>query len=181
MSRNLPADLVRRFNPTAGFTKKRDRDLRATKWADLHAIAAHFGLEHRGGYPFDLDACSHSQVFAKARAWWTPKDDGLAQRWKGRTWCNPPFTNIAAWIEKSFVELNRWRCSSVTFVLPATRTDQWWWREYVEPLRDQPVRYGINLRTWFPPWRLRYGTPGDPHALKASSPNFTSVALHYYR
>jgi hypothetical protein len=180
VSRNLPADLVRRLNPSAGFTRKRDRDERSTRWDDLWKIAEHFGLEHRGGHPFDLDVCSKSARFAKAATFFTPQIDGLAQPWFGRAFCNPPFTNIGAWLEKAFFELNRRRCSSVTFVLPATRTEQWWWAEYVEPIREI-VRPGLQLRTWFMPWRLRYGTPKDPLARQAKSPNFTSVALHYWR
>jgi hypothetical protein len=42
--------------------------------------------------PFDLDPCaSENRPWNTARQHYTIKDDGLAQSWSGRVWCNPPY------------------------------------------------------------------------------------------
>lgn len=42
--------------------------------------------------PFDLDPCaSEDRPWDTAKAHYTMKDDGLAQPWSGRVWCNPPY------------------------------------------------------------------------------------------
>lgn len=59
--------------------------------------------------------------------------DGLLQPWgRGeRVWINPPFSNIAPWVAKATF------CpATVVMLLPANRTEQPWWQEYIEPYRD---------------------------------------------
>ena len=42
--------------------------------------------------PFDLDPCSPvNRPWPTAAQHFTVRDDGLAQAWHGRVWCNPPF------------------------------------------------------------------------------------------
>jgi hypothetical protein len=50
---------------------------------------------------FDMDVCCPSGMPWKT----APKmvclpEDGLAVKWKGRVWCNPPFSHILPWAEK---------------------------------------------------------------------------------
>lgn len=41
---------------------------------------------------FDLDPCSPmNRPWSTAAQHYTVEDDGLAQQWAGRVWCNPPF------------------------------------------------------------------------------------------
>jgi DNA N-6-adenine-methyltransferase Dam len=51
---------------------------------------------------FDLDPCAPVvRPWSIAARHFTIEDDGLAQRWVGRVWCNPPFGSIAAeWMRK---------------------------------------------------------------------------------
>src|SRR5688572_10793273 len=59
-------------------------------------------LDERFG--FTLDACA-TPVNAKCSRYYTVEDDGLTQSWAGeRVWCNPPFSQIAAWVEKAWLE-----------------------------------------------------------------------------
>lgn len=52
----------------------------------------------------DLDPASNdrAQGWIKAARYYTVEDDGLAQPWKGRVWCNPPYgRNVKLWLEKA--------------------------------------------------------------------------------
>lgn len=47
--------------------------------------------------PFDLDPCAAvNQPWQTARRHYTVEDNGLAQPWDGRVWCNPPYGLAAA-------------------------------------------------------------------------------------
>lgn len=47
--------------------------------------------------PFDLDPCSSlDRPWDTAAKHYTIVDDGLAQQWEGRVWCNPPY-GAQAW------------------------------------------------------------------------------------
>lgn len=51
---------------------------------------------------FDLDPCAPvCRPWPTAQRHFTKADDGLAQPWAGRVWCNPPFGNQAIhWLRK---------------------------------------------------------------------------------
>jgi len=51
--------------------------------------------------PFDLDPCAPTQrPWPTARQHYTIEEDGLAQRWCGRVWLNPPYNETPRWIER---------------------------------------------------------------------------------
>lgn len=92
-------------------------------------------------YQFDLDVCATAEN-AKCERFYTREDDGLAQPWIGRCWCNPPYgREIAKWVKKA-VESK----TLVVMLLPA-RTDTRWFHEYCLP-------YG---KIEFIKGRLRFG------------------------
>jgi hypothetical protein len=97
--------------------------------------------------------------------------DGLAFDWDGDlVWCNGPFSDVRPWVVKAWASK-----AIVDMLLPATRTEQPFWQDLVEPFRDVP--YGI-LRCRFLPGRLRFGTPDDPEARHFdTSPPFGCVRL----
>lgn len=79
--------------------------------------------------PFDLDPCARPET-AKAPNYFTKADDGLSKEWRGRVWCNPPYSNPRPWIEKalrSFPNIAR-----AVFLLPNS-TDTTWFHELVKP------------------------------------------------
>ncbi|MDE2102063.1 MAG: adenine methyltransferase [Patescibacteria group bacterium] len=55
--------------------------------------------------PFDLDpACGPLCDNATARRRY--RSDGLARRWTGRVWLNPPFSNVAPWVDRMIAHRN---------------------------------------------------------------------------
>lgn len=51
--------------------------------------------------PFDLDPATSLQRGRQlAPQYFTVKEDGLSQIWRGRVWLNPPFSRIHPWIER---------------------------------------------------------------------------------
>ena len=54
---------------------------------------------------FDIDVAAPpgGVPWIPADKFYTQADDGLAQPWVGRIWCNPPFSKAAAWARR-FIE-----------------------------------------------------------------------------
>ena len=70
-----------------GFTSD---DYYTPKWV-FDALGLHFDLDVASP-PGGTDVpCNH---------YFTQADDGLAQDWFGRVWCNPPFSGASKWVEK---------------------------------------------------------------------------------
>lgn len=137
---------------------------------------------------WDLDVAADEESHWADR-WYGIADDGLKQRWEGRVWCNPPYSDIAPWVVKA------WRaapeCDVIAMLLPANRTDQPWWQELVEPVRDgRHPGHGhrltllvamARLTTYFIPSRVRFGHPGNRDGVKVGSPPFGCVLLVWRR
>jgi site-specific DNA-methyltransferase (adenine-specific) len=53
---------------------------------------------------FTLDPCA-TRENAKCERFFTRSEDGLAQPWDGKVFCNPPYDrNIGKWVRKAFEE-----------------------------------------------------------------------------
>ncbi len=110
-------------------------------------------LDQRFHFALDVAATREN---AKCDCWYTKKRDGLRSAWFGRVWCNPPFSDIRAWVEKAWQEWeSAHRPELIVMLLPANRTEQAWWQDLVEPRRDR----GDDLTVEFLPGRLRF-VPG---------------------
>lgn len=149
-------------------------DDRGTPQDFFDDVSARFG-------PFTLDvaAAPHN---AKCENYYTRSDDGLVQRWydpKQRThnsvvWCNPPYSNLDAWLRKAWDEWDSELVKRIVMLLPANRPEQPWWQKHVEPWRDKP---GSPLRTEFLPGRLRFIKPGQTEIKPNERPPFGCVLL----
>ena len=119
----------------------------------------------------DMDPASHEAAneIVKAKKYYTQEDDGLAQKWKGRLWMNPPYAGnlIGAFAEKmaaavesgdvteAHVLVNnatetRWfarLCSVASCIcMPTGRVKFWHPRKVAVPLQGQCVIYiGSNV------------------------------------
>ena len=94
----------------------------------------------------------------KAPRCYTKDVDGLAQRWVGRVWMNPPFSDPTPWVRKAHEETSTGSAALVVALLPAA-TDTAWFHDYVLGKAELRFRRG---RIKFIGWK---GTPiGSPKA-----------------
>ena len=112
-------------------------------------------LNERFGFTLDVAAAPHN---AKCKRYFTRADDGLEQSWAGEmVWCNPPYSDIGAWVHKAHDEASTAR--GIVMLLPANRTEQGWWQDWVEPYRDR--YYGLRVRVEFLRGRMRFIKAGQ--------------------
>lgn len=87
-------------------------------------------------FEFTLDVCA-SAANAKCDRYFTKADDGLAQKWDGVAWMNPPYgRQIGKWIAKAQQESESG--ATVVCLIPA-RTDTRYWHDYV--MKADEVRF----------------------------------------
>ena len=152
-------------------------------------------LNERYRFTLDVAAAPHN---AKTANYYTRLADGLLQPWHGSVWCNPPYSNLNAWLEKAWTEWRKpippayrwardgsrvWKLhpsavSSIVMLLPANRPEQPWWQEHVEPYRDRP---GSPLTVKFLPGRLRFIKPGATEVKPNERPPFGCCLLVWSR
>lgn len=108
-------------------------------------------------YGFTVDAAA-SKDNALLPRYWTREDDALYQSWEGETvWCNPPYSDIPTWVRRATTPHDGF-ARGVVLLLPADRTEQPWWQDYIEPMRDR----GLGVTTQFIRKRVKFGLP-DGH------------------
>lgn len=108
--------------------------------------------ERFGGFTLDVAAATHN---AKCDRYFTRDVDGLKQSWHGEmVWCNPPYSNLGEWVKKAHKEAPYTR--GIVMLLPANRTEQAWWQDWVEPFR----RSG-DIEVEFLRGRMRFIKPGQ--------------------
>jgi phage N-6-adenine-methyltransferase len=140
---------------------KDDRGTTAEVFDPLHA---------RFRFTLDVAAAAHN---AKCARYFTREDNGLAQSWAGESvWCNPPYSDIEPWVIKAWDE---WiYTTGIVMLLPANRTDQRWWHDHVEPMRD---RLHSPLRLEFLLGRLRFIQAGRTEVGPNERPPFGCCLL----
>ena len=115
-------------------------------------------LDH--DYHFETDVCATNEN-AKCASYYTPEQDGLAQKWRGVCWMNPPYgRDIGRWVRKAYEEAQSG--AIVVCLLPA-RTDTKWWHDYcmrgaVTFLRGRVKFVGAEHGAPFPSAIVVFGT-----------------------
>ena len=105
-------------------------------------------------FNFSIDVCASAKN-RKMERFYSIDEDGLSQSWAGETvWCNPPYSDIAPWVQKAHSEYLTTK--GIVMLLPANRTEQGWWQYLVEPhLRRQQPWFTCE----FLPGRIRFIHP----------------------
>lgn len=80
------------------------------------------------GEAFDMDVAAPPEgpCYVPTKAWFTREQDGLASKWRGFVWMNPPFGHQStkrAWLKKFFAHGNG-------IALLPDRTSAPWFQEY---------------------------------------------------
>jgi hypothetical protein len=57
-------------------------------------------------------------------------DDGRKIKWRGRVFCNPPYSRIAEFLKKGLYHLAKGDCELLVYLIPA-RTDTAWFHDYI--------------------------------------------------
>ena len=94
---------------------------------DLWATPMDFFRRYDDLYRFELDVCADDDN-AKCKKYFTKRDDGLSQDWRGVCWMNPPYgREIGLWMRKAYE--SSLSGATVVCLVPA-RTDTAWWHDY---------------------------------------------------
>jgi phage N-6-adenine-methyltransferase len=73
-------------------------------------------------FAFDLDVCATPDN-SKCARYFTRQNDGLAQPWTGRVWCNPPYGRaIGQWLEKAALAVETGEAELVVCLVPGNRS-----------------------------------------------------------
>lgn len=80
-------------------------------------------------FHFNIDPCASSSNH-KCDLYYTVNDDGLKKSWGGyRVFCNPPYSQIAKWVEKAYVEAMK--PNTIVVLLIPARTDTKWFHNFL--------------------------------------------------
>ena len=78
-------------------------------------------------FKFKTDVCALPEN-AKCKKYFTPEQDGLRQKWRGKCWMNPPYgREIGHWMKKAYESSLE---GALVVCLVPSRTDTKWWHEY---------------------------------------------------
>lgn len=108
-------------------------------------------------FAFTLDVAA-SASNRRCQRYFTREQNGLSLPWLGeRVWCNPPYSDLPAWVAKAGYETTMGGCPLVAMLLPNNRCEQRWWQETVECVRDR----GLGVSTRFLAGRRRFARPTE--------------------
>jgi phage N-6-adenine-methyltransferase len=112
----------------------------------------------------DLDPCAGPNTTIGDTNY-TKDDDGLSQKWFGRVFVNPPFTQKSDWLQKTIDEKPN---TKVIFVVTPDSTDtKSWWHTYIAEHADY---------IWFSEGRISYIDPDTGEQM--GSPTFgTAISI----
>ena len=101
--------------------------------------------------PFVLDVAA-SAANAVCKDYFSLETNGLVQDWhtdgNGTIWCNPPWGEARAWVEKAIMENRRHR-TRIVMLLPASTDTKWFWE--LSAMAYILLMYG----------RVRFDLPGE--------------------
>lgn len=130
-------------------------------------------------FRFTIDAAAHAQNNRLDR-WWGPggvKPDGLRAPWLvERVFCNPPWSNVAAWTRRAWHETRVGACPLAVLVVPSD-TSTAWWHDWV--LRGPDGMMGAS-EIRFVRGRVDYLRPGARRRSGGQGPRQATAIVVYW-
>lgn len=97
--------------------------------SDEWSTPPHIFCELDSEFKFTLDPCA-TKDNAKCNLFYSEEDNGLNKSWKGeRVFCNPPYSQIDKWVEKSYRETRN--DNTIVVLLIPSRTDTRYFHNYI--------------------------------------------------
>lgn len=76
-------------------------------------------------FKFNLDVCADENNH-KTDIYFSERENGLVQDWKGVCWMNPPYGHtISKWVKKAYEE--SLKGNTIVCLLPVRTDTRWWW------------------------------------------------------
>lgn len=107
-------------------------------------------LNKEFGFTLDVAASIDN---AKCKKFFSKENNGLAQKWEGVCWMNPPFgKEMKQWVKKAFEE---WKTGVTVVCLLPARTNTAWWHDWVMKgevrfIRGEVKFEGFDRGLWMP-------------------------------
>jgi len=123
-----------------------------------------------------------TEIIGRKRIW-TRDDDCFTKDWAGeRGLGNWPFDDLVKFVPFAFIKVFTGEAELAAQPMPATRTDQPFWQEFIEPFRPDRGGQGAEVRFISGDerdreGRTRYGDPQDPEGADAGSAGFASAVV----
>ena len=119
-----------------------------------------------GGFDLDPASCEEANETVRAARYFTANDDGMAQPWRGRVWCNPPYSDrdLVRWVAKLVEAFDSGAVPEAVMLLPA----------YTETKMAQAALKHCRA-VCFPARRVQFNRPGLP----ATNPPAASMVVYF--
>lgn len=115
---------------------------------------------------FDLDPCAATdEPWPTASRRYVEADDGLAQPWEGRVWCNPPYSDVGPWLARLGDH-----GTGTALIFARTETAVWHrqvWHRQVWPRATGVLFLRGRIKFYRPDGTQAKGAAGAPSALVA--------------
>jgi len=119
-------------------------------------------LCHAAGFEPILDVATSARNNLERKHYFTAADNALEKDWSSPWWCNPPYSDVEAFVRKAIVS-----SQPGIMLVPANRTDQRWFHLAL-PHASKGWSRG----------RVRFE---PPEGITASSPSFGNLVLIFGR
>lgn len=83
-----------------------------------------------------------------------PTFNGLEVDWYGNIFINPPYSNVASFLEKGLEEMDKGHANLLVYLVPV-RTDTRWFHNYI--YNEDTWKYKNNCEVRFLKGRLKFG------------------------
>lgn len=132
-------------------------------------------LHKRFRFTVDAAGCPDAPASQIIGRHYSAETNGFLQDFKReRTFSNVPWDFLGDWVAFTHEQVER-GCKLWVHLMPANRTEQPWWHDYIEPYR--PDRGGSGVRVEHLRGRVSYGSPGDPEGQDSNQPNMPSCLV----